>query len=312
MAKRFGYKGIECDVKYTADSVMVIMHDKTINRTMRNASDYSKIEMPVEVSKMTFNELRDNYVMASDNPSMRERIPALEELLQECEAQGMIPMLHSNIAESFEMAQKIMGDGNWIAFSGDYKAMKKAREITGGLILYSVGKGAGIDDVLCRLDTIGKPCGISTMKHNLLTKDFNTQLINAGYQVQASIFRSPFESYAHNRDVTIQLSDFCVVPEQNLKTVHKWQDKKIELKANDACEKVWEEMEYGAIILNIKAKGNIRIKVNDSYDYALNSLSSLEDRYIGIRFHKTAPKFRIVASEDSVIEKIEVLIQRPE
>ena len=108
MAKRFGYKGIECDVKYTADSVMVIMHDKTINRTMRNASDYSKIEMPVEVSKMTFNELRDNYVMASDNPSMRERIPALEELLQECKAQGMIPMLHSNIAESFEMAQKIM------------------------------------------------------------------------------------------------------------------------------------------------------------------------------------------------------------
>ena len=312
MAKRFGYKGIECDVRYTADSVMVIMHDKTINRTMRNASDYSKIEMPVEVSKMTFNEMRDNYVMASDNPSMRERIPALEELLQECKAQGMIPMLHSNIAESFEMAQKIMGDGNWIAFSGDYKAMKKAREITGGLILYSVGKGAGIDDVLCRLDTIGKPCGISTMKHNLLTKDFNTQLINAGYQVQASIFRSPFESYAHNRDVTIQLSDFCVVPEQNLKTVHKWQDKKIELKANDACEKVWEEMEYGAIILNIKAKGNIRIKVNDSYDYALNSLSSLEDRYIGIRFHKTAPKFRIVASEDSVIEKIEVLIQRPE
>jgi hypothetical protein len=312
MAKRFGYKGIECDVKYTSDSVMVIMHDKTINRTMRNASDYSRIENPVEVSRMPFKELRDNYVMASDNPEMRERIPTLEELLQECRTQGMVPMLHSNIAESFEMAQKIMGDGNWIAFSGDYKAMKKAREITGGLILYSVGKGAVIDDVLSRLDTIGKPCGISTMKHDLLTKDFNNQLVNAGYQVQASIFRSPFESYAHNRDITIQLSDFCVVPEQNLKTVDKWHDKKISLKADDTCEKSWKEMEYGAIILNIKAKGNIKITVNDSYHYLVDAPESFEDRYIGIRFHKTAPKFKIAASEDSIIKNIEVLIQRPE
>ena len=220
-------------------------------------------------------------------------------------------MLHSNIIESFEMAQKIMGDSNWIAFSSDYKAMKKAREITGGLILYSVGKGAVIDDVLSRLDTIGKPCGISTMKYDLLTKDFNTQLIDAGYQVQASIFRSPYESYVHNRDITIQLSDFCIVPEQNLKTVHKWHDKKIRLKADETFEKVWEEFEYGAIILKIKAKGNIKISVNDSYSYWVNSPESNEDRHIGIRFHKTAPKFKIVASEDSSIEKIEVLIQRP-
>ena len=311
MAKRFGYKGIECDVKYTSDSVMVIMHDKSINRTMRNASDYSKIKEPVEVRKTSFKKLRDNYIIASENPSMREQIPTLEELLLECKAQGIIPMLHSNIIESFEMAQKIMGDGNWIAFSSDYKAMKKAREITGGLILYSIKKGELIEDVLCKLDTIGKPCGISTMSHELLSKDFNTQLADAGYQVQASIFRSPLESIAHNNDITMQLSDFCVVPEQGLKTVHKWHDKKISLKADETFEKVWDEMEYGAIILKIKAKGNIKITINDSYHYLVDSPESFEDRYIGIRFHKTAPKLKIVASEDSVIEKIEVLIQMP-
>lgn len=311
MAKRFGYKGIECDVKYTSDKVMVIMHDKTINRTMRNASDYSKVEEPVEVSKMTFKDLRDNYIMASDNPSMRERIPTLEELLLECKAQGIIPMLHSGIIESYEMAQKIMGDGNWIAFSSDYNAMKKAREITKGLILYSVGKDAMIEDVLCKLDTIGKPCGISTMKYDLLTKDFNTQLVDAGYQVQASIFKSPFEAYAHNHDITMQLSDFCVVPEQNLKTVHKWSDKNISLKIYESFDKSWEKLEYGAIILKIKAKGKIKITVNDKNSYHMNSLDSPEERYIGIRFHETAPRFKIEASEDSVIEKIEVLIQKP-
>ena len=39
MAARFGYPAIELDVKYTVDSVLVIMHDGTINRTMRNASE---------------------------------------------------------------------------------------------------------------------------------------------------------------------------------------------------------------------------------------------------------------------------------
>ena len=311
MAKKFGYKGIECDVKYTSDKVMVIMHDKTINRTMRNASDYSKVEDPVEVKKTSFKDLRDNYIMISENPSMRERIPTLEELLLECKSQGVIPMLHSNIIESFEMAQKIMGDGNWIAFSSDYNAMKKAREITSGLILYSIRKDEFIEDVLCKLDTIGKPCGISTMKYEQLTKDFNTQLVEAGYQVQASIFRSPLESYAHNRNITMQLSDFCVVPEQGLKTVHKWNAKKINLKAEEFYEKTWEEMEYGAIILKVKAKGMIKVTVNDKDFYYLNSLDSPEERFIGIRFHNTAPKFKIIAQKDSEIEKIEVLIQKP-
>lgn len=37
MARQMGYEGIECDVHYTKDKVMVILHDETLNRTMRNA-----------------------------------------------------------------------------------------------------------------------------------------------------------------------------------------------------------------------------------------------------------------------------------
>ena len=138
MAKRFGYKGIECDVKYTADSVMIILHDKSLNRTLRNAADYSMIKEKTYVKDLTFEELRRDYVMASDIPDMREKVPTLEELLLECKKEDIIPMLHSNIIESFELAQKIMGDGNWIAFSGKHEIMKKARNITNGLILQSI------------------------------------------------------------------------------------------------------------------------------------------------------------------------------
>ena len=57
MAARYGYPAIELDVKYTLDNVMVVMHDGTINRTMRNSSDYSKIEKPVRVGDMLFEDL---------------------------------------------------------------------------------------------------------------------------------------------------------------------------------------------------------------------------------------------------------------
>ncbi len=110
----------------------------------------------------------------------------------------------------------------------------------------------------------------------------------------------------------MQLSDFCGMPEQGLETVHRWSAKKINLKAGESFDMAWGEMEYGAVILNIRAKGSIRISVGEGHEYFLNSPVFSEERCIGIRFHKTAPKFRIDASEDSVIEKIEALIQKPD
>ena len=67
-AKRYGYKAIECDVKYTKDSILVIMHDGTINRTMRKASDYSSLTTPINISDLTWAELRQDYVLTAEEP----------------------------------------------------------------------------------------------------------------------------------------------------------------------------------------------------------------------------------------------------
>lgn len=310
MAKKFGYIGIELDVRYTSDGVMVIMHDDSINRTMRNASDYSEIKEWKEVAKMTFQDLRDNYIIASDDPTMREKIPTLEELLLECKAQGIIPMLHSRIVESYTVAQEIMGDGNWIAFDGDYEAMKKAREITNGLILYSVNDDARLPDVLNRLEEIGQPCGISTMSTTLLSKDFNKELTDRGYAVQASIFRKPNELAAYCNNVTIQLSDFCVMPEQGLKTVCRWKKKGIQLKAGESIVKAGDKMEYGAVILDIKVKGKVEVQINGNCCYTFSD-EKISEGCIGLRFSNIAPSVSVKAEKDSVIEEMTLLIQRP-
>ena len=149
MAARYGYPAVECDVKYTKDSVMVIMHDGTINRTMRNAADYSKIQEPVRVSETTFAELREKYVLESSDPALRTPIPTLEEHLLACKEHGIIPMLHSAVVESYSLAQQILGD-RWIAFDADEGAVRQARDVSDCLILLDPGKDSA-DGTVARL-----------------------------------------------------------------------------------------------------------------------------------------------------------------
>ena len=52
-AARRGYEGIECDVRLTKDGRMVILHDATLNRTMRNAGDYSKLQENISLDQLT-------------------------------------------------------------------------------------------------------------------------------------------------------------------------------------------------------------------------------------------------------------------
>ena len=140
MAKRMGYTGIECDVHYTKDNVMVILHDATLNRTMRRASDYSKLDKPVKLADLTFEELRRDYVLESTNPEWRTPIPTLEELLAECKKHGIIPMLHSALMPSYHVAQQMFGN-EWICFTGGVEHMQQVRKYSDCTILLSINDG---------------------------------------------------------------------------------------------------------------------------------------------------------------------------
>lgn len=211
MAALMGYEGIECDVKYTKDKVLVVMHDATINKSMRNA-DYTEISGDVKVANLTFEELRNNYVLESTEPAFRLQCPTLEEMLLECKRCGMRPMLHSSIYESYELAQKIMGD-NWVCFTGDNfeNVLKVRSELKSNCtILWSVS--SGFDTVENQLVQIGGDCGISSMESGYYTPEMISRLRNGGYHVQCSIFPSGEERLAIENGVDYILSD-NVIPE---------------------------------------------------------------------------------------------------
>ncbi|MVZ65694.1 hypothetical protein GQF61_07475 [Sphingobacterium sp. DK4209] len=310
MAKRYGYQSIECDVQYTSDGVMVIMHDKTINRTMRNAIDYSEISTPIEVSKITYKELREKYVIQSSKESLRLPIPTLEELLLACKKQKIVPMLHSAVFESYEMAQKIMGD-NWICFNSDTQLAQAARKISDCLILVDLGRDT--TGTIERLQSIGGRCGVSTMRKELLTASFCKKLRAHGYEIQSSIFKSPFESQAVSNGISILLTDFSLTGTK-LKARKKWSTNdfgkskgRFLLASGEELIKEGSEAEYGGLLLRIKLKGSLEVEINNERIYPI-----IRDKenvvFVSVRYQKSKPKVRIVAKEDTDIIELETEI----
>ena len=284
MAARYAYPAIECDVRYTRDSVMVLMHDSTINRTMRMASDYSPIPEPVKVSDCTFEELRTRYVLASTDPALRTPIPTLEELLEACREAGVIPMLHSAIVESYRLAHEILGDG-FIAFDAKEEAVSQARNYSSCLILLDPGKDSS-SVTIGRLQTIGGRCGMSTMNYHMLDSAYIQSVKQAGYEVQASIFPAHHAQRAIADGVTIQLSDFYWHQTQGRKAVASLKEKRLHLAEGECFTWTKPAPEYAAITMELDFTGSLEITVCGK-SYTLAHEDEKRPENIGLRLYKT-------------------------
>ncbi len=299
MAKKMGYTGIECDVHYTKDGRMVILHDGTINRTMRRASDYSRLDKPVRLSDLTFEELRRDYVLESTNPEWRTPIPTLEELLTECKKQGIVPMLHSNLVPSYRVAQQMFGN-EWVAFTADYEPLLEVRKFSDCIVLYSINEGTP-DEITSRLEQIGGRCGISSMQYNLYTAEFCKALTDRGYIVQASIFPAPHEAIAQRNGITYQLTDFSIMPTHKPFATGKG---KINAESQAAswrwaCDKA---LERGALTLDIEFEGEIEVTMNGGRKYTLKREQMGKD-IIGDRFFDKGSQVEITAKPGATVKR---------
>ena len=301
MAAQYGYPAIECDVKYTLDSVMVIMHDGTINRTMRNASDYSKIEEPVKVTETTFEELRTKYVLESTDPTLRTPIPTLQEELEACKEYGVMPMLHSAVVESYKLAHEILGD-KFIAFDSSQPAVSQARKWSTCLILLDPGKDPA-SRTIERLQEMGGACGMSTMNYKMLDAEYINTVKNAGFEVQASIFPAPHEQRAVSDKVTIQLSDFWWHQTDGCKPVSIFKKNSIKLAEGQSVEWNPEAPEFAAVTLALDFEGTLEITLNGRV-YTLTHDEPGKAEVLGARLFKANPGIVVKALAASKIKSI--------
>ena len=305
MAKKMGYTGIECDVHYTKDGRMVILHDATLNRTMRRASDYSRLTEPVRLEDLTFEELRRDYVLESTNPAWRTPIPTLEELLTECKKHGIVPMLHSALMPSYHVAQQMFGN-EWICFTSGVEHMQKVREFSDCIILLSINDGTAEENI-SRLEQIGGRCGISTMNYALYTPEFCKALTSRGYIVQASIFPAPHEAIGQRNGITYQLTDFSIMPKH--KPIEKGAGKLVAL-TQDATW-TWssdEKLERGGITLELDFEGEVEVMLNGR-KYTLNREQRGKDT-IGGRFFDRAATVTVTAKQGATVKRAVAKVYR--
>ncbi len=303
MAAQYGYPAIECDVRYTLDSVMVLMHDGTINRTMRLSADYTPIPEPVRVSDCTFEELRTRYVLASTDPALRRPIPTLEEQLEACREAGIAPMLHSAVVPSYQLAHEILGDG-FIAFDADEAAVSRARDYSSCLILLDPGKDSA-ESTIRRLERIGGRCGMSTMNYRMLDAAYIHAVRDAGFEVQASIFPTPHEQRALTDGVSIELSDFFWYQTQGRKPINSLKKKRLNLPEGESISWTAKAPSYAAATLDLLFSGSVEIAFCGK-TYTFSHAEADTPERIGLRLYREDPEVSIKALEDSQIKSLQI------
>ena len=98
MAMKQGYSHIETDPCLTKDGVVVLFHDKTINRTCRNP-DGSVIESPLKLEDLTYEELmRYDAGIAWGEQFKGTKVPKLSELLELAQGTDVIIALDKKIS----------------------------------------------------------------------------------------------------------------------------------------------------------------------------------------------------------------------
>lgn len=92
-AKKHGFDLVECDLTFTSDGVCVLLHDKTINRTGRNA-DGSEISSTINIRDITYEQaLQYDFGVWKGAQYAGTKIPTLVEFLTLCRDLSLYPYI---------------------------------------------------------------------------------------------------------------------------------------------------------------------------------------------------------------------------
>lgn len=120
LAKRAGFDAIETDVRLSSDDSLVVMHDKTLNRTCLTA-DGKKLTEETPVESLTWEQLRNNFKLKADKPENQEKISSLREYLEECKRCGMLVFIEPKLVDpTGRYYKRIMADADAVFGRGNY------------------------------------------------------------------------------------------------------------------------------------------------------------------------------------------------
>lgn len=152
LSKALGYRIIEANTQATSDGVIVVNHFSSgkFGNYFHHVDGVTDISN-IDVSTVTWAWIVDNVRYNSTIPKYRTRPPRLEEFLEECNRQNMIPFVYSGTTGAIAMADKYMGHYNYICYGG-------TRELCPyGIIFTWNTTNTTKEQILATCDAIGSP-----------------------------------------------------------------------------------------------------------------------------------------------------------
>lgn len=93
LSKKKGFQYAECDVEFTSDSVPVLLHDSTINRTART-SEGAELSETIRIGDITYEQaLTYDFGIWKGEKWKGVKIPTLKELLLTCKKLTLTPVI---------------------------------------------------------------------------------------------------------------------------------------------------------------------------------------------------------------------------
>lgn len=177
-----GIDGIEIDVQMTKDSVLVVMHDETLDRTTTGTG---------RVSDYTWEQLRKLYLKSPIGVVTRQKIPTMEEVLELCKGKILIQVdKWQPVKEEVVKIAERLGCLNQIILRGTPNSEQVAKNyahLLKGLIYIPVlvCRGEGDDEKLNDfMNNIPTPViSLSFVRDDFPVIDRHQEIKNRGFRI---------------------------------------------------------------------------------------------------------------------------------
>ena len=120
ISKRMGFEYVECDVSFTSDSVAVLLHDSTIDRTSNGTGN---------IANMTYETVKSlDFGSWFSDTFTGEKIPSFAEFIELCKRSGLHPYIEvktgteAQVNELVSIVKKygMQDNVSWISFGEAY------------------------------------------------------------------------------------------------------------------------------------------------------------------------------------------------
>lgn len=315
LAKRAGFKAIETDVRLTADSVLVAMHDHSLRRTCLNP-DGSRVDKSFKVADFTMEQLKRDFVLRSPKQEMRTQIPTLEEYLKVCKEEDLLVFIEPKLKDTTGLhyldimacADTIFGRGNYIITSNNFAngVIRDSLDIK-DVPLMGILYQTTYEDIALKPDVI---MAISTSRFEPEAYAANVVRSKAdGLQTESHADNFERFDMINNADIDYVSTDF-LAPDWcgQGKTIAFKKGRGVEtaLEISQACSQM-PPVDFGAVYLDLEFCGKTTVSMADQ-KFELRSESWRKARH-QILLCGAQPVFLLdEVSEDFRVKKISLRI----